>query len=61
MKAVLWTLKCAVVGLAIFGAWALFTKPIPPTVWIKVDKDHNVVCYATDRGAISCVNVVLSA
>lgn len=63
MKAVRWILKCAVVGLAIFGAWAL-AHPQKQQEGVRIqvlpDPKHNIVCVVTNKGGIACLNVVLS-
>ena len=57
--AVRFVAKSAALGLAIFALYILFwpkqiaVHPVP-------DFKHNVICYVTEAGNISCVNAVLS-
>ena len=54
--------KSAVLGLAIAGAWMILFPDKPEGVRIRAlpDPQHNIVCFVTSTGAISCLNVVLS-
>lgn len=55
--------KSVVVGLAIFGGWAL-AHPQKQQEGVRVralpDPQHNIVCFVTSTGSIACLNVVLN-
>lgn len=53
--------KSVVLGLAIAALWMLFwQKPAPIGIRALPDQQHNIVCFVTSTGSISCLNVVLS-
>lgn len=61
VKALRFVVKSAVLGLAIFALYVLFwPKQLHMQVHPVPDYKHNVMCYVTDVGQISCLNMVLN-
>ena len=54
--------KSVVLGLAIAAVYMIGWPAKPEGVRIRAlpDPEHNIVCFVTDKGGISCINVVLS-